>query len=98
SQEYFSALCGQSRHLMFGGGGQQKPYCPVSDFMLEDCGTNVNYHEVLQPDVLPTEFGKLARGGPNYDFWVEMFCHQSGRKFKANRGRPWVKCAFRQRF
>lgn len=58
-------------------------------------GRNANFSLDLHDDVPAIELLRLARGGPECDWYTEAFCSVSGRTWRAT-GRPSIKVAFNQ--
>lgn len=79
TNEYFSAMFGQEKELMMGGGGQQQ-YSLVDDFWGRPQG-NTNWHEQWLPAVRPEDFTRLRKGGSDFGYVVDCYCFQGGRKF-----------------
>lgn len=89
-----SNLFGQSKQLlMHGAGGERRPYDPIGDWLGESQG-GVSFSEQWLPMVRPEEFGRLRKGGPENEFWVDCFVTQGGRAFN---GRSFIKCSFKQK-
>jgi TraM recognition site of TraD and TraG len=98
TNEYFSAMCGQSKQLLMGGSSHSKPYDLVGDMLGEEQCGSASFNESWQPQVRPECFvGGLRKGGRENAYWVDFFVVQGGRKFDGNRGRTWLLTSFRQR-
>jgi hypothetical protein len=95
TNDYFSAMLGQSLHLLMGGGTQSGG----TDVVGELLGTarpqaNASYSENLQNDYPPENFTRLRKGGPP-DYTVDCVVYQGGRRF--SNGRTWLPVSFQQR-
>jgi hypothetical protein len=99
TNDYFSALFGNSKHLFGGMSSNNAPFDLVSDWMgtnTQQAGYSMNEH--WHPDVPPQIFasGEMRKGGKENRYWVDCFVHQAGRNF--SNWKPWIKAAIRQRF
>jgi hypothetical protein len=97
TNDYFSALCGQSKQLLGTSGSSNKPYDIASDMLglPQDLGSYSCTQHWL-PDVHPEAFTRLRKGGHENDFVVEAIAFQGGRKF--SNGKTWIKASFEQKF
>jgi hypothetical protein len=96
TNNYFSALLGQSKQLLMGGSSGGKPYDPIGEWMGESGGSHTSFNENWQPDVRPEFFvGGLRKGGRENGFLVDCIVTQGGRRF--SNGKTWVKASFRQK-
>lgn len=97
TNDYFSALFGNSKHLFGGMSSTSAPFDLVSDWMGNNTQqTNCSMNEQWHPDVPPQIFssGAMRKGGRENAYWVDCFVHQAGRSFST--GKPFVKAAIRQ--
>lgn len=92
---YFSALFGQSKHLMASMSSNNKPFDWFGDSMgLDSGGGNYSTTEHMMPDVRPEAFTRLRKGGKQYGFMVDCYCFQGGRVF--SNGKTWVRASIKQ--
>jgi len=96
TNEYFSALFGQSIQNLGTSSISNKPYDPVSDWLNMPEQGNYSFTQHFLPDVRPEAFSMLKKGSKENNYIVECYVFQGGRKFLAN-GKTWIKTAFKQK-
>ena len=96
TNDYFSALLGQSKQFLASTSVSNKPFDWLADSMgLSQEGGSYSCTEHLLPDVRPEAFTKLRKGGFENNLIVDCYVFQGGRKFSSN-GKTWVKSTFTQ--
>jgi hypothetical protein len=95
---YASALCGQDWIDVVGGSipGRRQEYNPLDDWTGRPCevGPTLSFHPQKQPNVEPSIFNRLLRGGQG---WVECIAFQNGKTYP-DTGGPWTRVYFDQNF
>jgi hypothetical protein len=94
TNEYWSALFGQSKQLLGSSSLSTKPYDMVNDMLGSPEQGNYSVSEHFLPDVRPEAFTKLRKGSRENSLIVECFIFQGGRIF--SNGKTWLKASFKQ--
>ncbi|HEU5458579.1 MAG TPA: TraM recognition domain-containing protein [Terracidiphilus sp.] len=95
TNEYFSGLLGQSKQLMGGASVPTGKLDPLADWwgtQRQEGSYSMNEHWL--PDVRQEDFTRLRKGGKEFDYTVDFYCWQGGRRF--SNGKTWIKTALRQ--
>ncbi len=103
------AFLGNIGTKIFHANGDPETNRWASDTISEEIQTRANWHGTMDQGrghgggseapgrkVLPSEFTTLKKGGPQNGFVTECIVYQTGARFTANNGEPWLKTAFRQ--
>lgn len=95
TNDWASALCGRTRHLMMSGGLPAEPYSIVDGFLGRAPQSGVSFSEQVHPDVLPAYFAsRMRKGGVENGRIVDAICVQGGRVWSNNK--PFLPVSFRQ--
>jgi TraM recognition site of TraD and TraG len=95
TNEYFSALLGQSIQFLSTASGNNMPFDLAADMLGLPVQGNYSCTEHFLPDVRPEAFTRLRKGGRENNFVVDAYVFQGGRKF--SNGKTWVKGSFEQK-
>jgi type IV secretory pathway TraG/TraD family ATPase VirD4 len=103
------AFLGNMGTKIFHANGDPETNKWASDMISEEVQTRANWHgateqgqgrggagESIGRKVMPSEFTTLKKGGPQNGFVTEAIIYQTGARFAANEGQPWVRTAFAQ--
>lgn len=95
---------------IFHSNGHAQTNKWASDMIADEMQTRVSFHgsrertgmgtgggsEAPGKKVLESEFTMLSKGGPENDYLTQTILFQSGRRFAANNGQPYLYVTFRQ--
>jgi len=93
TNDYFSAMLGQHREIMIGGGTDAGEYDVVGDAFGGSSGVraSANFNEQWLPVVRPELFQRMRRGGKACNFIVDAYVVKG-----AGAGQGWVQTSFKQ--
>jgi TraM recognition site of TraD and TraG len=102
------AFLGNMGTKIFHANGDPETNRWASDTISEEIQARTNWHGTTEDGhgrgggseapgrkVLPSEFTMLRKGGPP-DFMTDCVVYQTGARFEANGGQPWLRTRFKQ--
>ncbi|HLN26911.1 MAG TPA: TraM recognition domain-containing protein [Gemmataceae bacterium] len=95
TNEYFSALLGQSKQLLGSGSVNTGNADPLSDWFGIQQQGSYSMTEHFLPQVRPEAWTRCRKGGRENGYMVDCYVFQGGRRF--SNGKTWIKTSFRQR-